>query len=205
MVSQSLLSSIDIAPTLLDVAGVKLPESFQGKSFRKVLDNPTRPFRKYVFAEHNWHDFMAFERMVRTDRFLYIENGLPEQDNRGAIDVMGGGAGRALNEGWENNALSVIHRQIFEIPQPRKEFYDCQEDTLQVHNLMGTDQFAREQKKLAAVLNVWRIETGDTQPDELTRDWYDRTSNKPLAEKGRRGTWPGKAKNAHEIHSPGPF
>src|SRR5690606_4133886 len=89
-VSASLVSAIDIAPTLLHLADVARPEAIQGRSFKKLLQNPRQKFRNVVFAEHNWHDFMAFERMVRTERFLYIENGLPHQDNRGAIDVMGG-------------------------------------------------------------------------------------------------------------------
>lgn len=204
-VSNSLLSSIDIAPTLLEVAGVTPPESFQGRNFLKLFQNPQEKFRSYAFAEHNWHDFMAFERMVRTERFLYIENGLPDHDNRGAIDIMGGGAGRSLQEGWVEGSLNDLQRKIFLIPQPEREFYDCNLDSLQVHNVMDTRRFRREQERLSEVLEAWRAQTGDTQPRDLTKDWYDRITNEPLKEKGKRGTLPGSERQAHKINQSGPF
>lgn len=205
-VSRSLISSIDIAPTILDIAGVKPTPGFQGRSFTSVLANPKRKFRQYVFAEHNWHDFKSFERMVRTAKFLYIENGLPGVDNRGAIDVMGGGAGTELKMRWEKKKkLSDLQESIFIIPQPDKEFYDCSTDTLQARNLYGTRKFAKEQKKLAQVLAQWKNETGDSQPENLTGDWYDRSTNNPLPEKDKRGDMPGIDKNATHINRPGPF
>lgn len=204
-VSNSLLSSIDIAPTLLEVAGVAAPETIQGKSFRTLFQDPEQKFRNYAFAEHNWHDFMAFERMVRTERFLYIENGLPDHDNRGAIDIMGGGAGQALQQGLEERSLNDLQRRIFMIPQPEREFYDCINDSLQVHNLIGTRKFRREQERLAKVLDLWRTQTGDTQPRSLTKDWYDRITNEPLKDKEKRGTLPGSEGQGNELNYSGPF
>lgn len=204
-VSGSLLSAVDIAPTLLEIAGVSAPETFQGRSFSNLFQNPGAKFRAYVFAEHNWHDFMAFERMVRTERFLYIENGLPRQDNRGAIDVMGGGAGQALQQGLEEGSLNDLQRKIFVIPQPEREFYDCRSDSLQVHNLIDTRKFRREQEHLAEVLKTWRRQTGDTEPRDLTGDWYDRITNEPLPEKEKRGTIPGLKNQANDILHSGPF
>jgi N-sulfoglucosamine sulfohydrolase len=204
-VCNSLVSSIDIAPTLLDVAGVSRPETFQGQSFKGLLQNPEKKFRNYVFAEHNWHDFMAHERMVRTERFLYIENGLPQQDNRGAIDIMGGGAGQELQKGFEDGKLTDLQKRIFVKPQPEKELYDCINDTSQVHNLAGTGRFRKQQKQLENILAQWRKQTGDSHPDDLTGDWYDRITNKAIAGKGKRGTMPGADQNAHELNHPGPF
>lgn len=203
--SKSLLSAIDIAPTLLDVAGVPLSSTFQGKSFKPVLSDPDRKFRNFIFAEHNWHDFQAFERMVRTERFLYIENGLPSVDNRGAIDVMGRGAGTELQKGFEENTLTDLQRTLFAIPQPRHEFYDCETDPQQASNLFGQAVWSKEQKKLAKVLGKWKVETGDSQPINLTPDWYDRVSNEPLPEKETRGEMPGAVNRATENDRPGPF
>src|SRR5690606_6941702 len=78
VVSQSLLSTIDIAPTLLELAGAAVTDSFQGTSFVKLLKQPDLEVRAYVFAEHNWHDYEALERMVRTRDFLYIVNRRPK-------------------------------------------------------------------------------------------------------------------------------
>ena len=77
-VCSSLLSAVDIAPTILEWGGVKIPESFQGNSFTKLLKDPSLKFRDYVFTEHNWHDYEALERMVRTMDFLYVLNLRPQ-------------------------------------------------------------------------------------------------------------------------------
>lgn len=203
--SNSLVSAIDIAPTLMEISGVKAPETFQGKSFMGLFRDPDKKFRTYVFAEHNWHDFMAHERMVRTENFLYIENGLPGQDNRGAIDVMGGGAGRELQKALQNGNLTAIQNQIFVIPQPEREFYDCRNDTLLLSNLVHEAAYGKDVKHLSKILGRWKKLTGDSQPSDLTGDWYDRITNEALNEKGKRGTMPGSDKDAHRINDPGPF
>ena len=66
----SLVSMVDLAPTLLELAGLPAPPTFQGRSFgRLLLEDPTVAFRDEIFAEHNWHDYAACERAVRTARY----------------------------------------------------------------------------------------------------------------------------------------
>src|SRR5690606_20804695 len=77
-ICDALISSIDIAPTLLEAASIKPPKSVQGKSLLHLFSEPSAPFRNYIFAEHNWHDYEAYERAVRTKDFLYIINERPE-------------------------------------------------------------------------------------------------------------------------------
>ncbi|MCK7556511.1 sulfatase [Chitinophaga sedimenti] len=115
-VSSSLVSVIDIAPTILELAGISGSPTIQGKSFKKLLAAPTAKFRNYVFAEHNWHSFRAYERMVRTDQFVYIENGLPEQSNVGATDIMGGAAGTALKNHYQAGKATPLQSLIFITP-----------------------------------------------------------------------------------------
>ena len=204
-VSNSLLSIIDIAPTIIDLAGAEPSETFQGRSFSSLLKNPGKDFRNYVFAEHNWHDYTAHERMVRTLRYLYIENNLWERSNIGAIDVLGGGAGHSLIEGNEKGILTELQNRIFEKPQPRKEFFDCENDRRQFHNLAEKEQVQEKMKELEEVLEKWQEVTYDSQPGSLTPDWYDRWTLEPLPQKGTRGILPGEDKGASTINAPGPF
>ncbi len=69
-----LVSSIDIAPTILKLAGIAPGSSFQGKDFAPLLADPSAKVRDLVFAEHNWHDYAARARAVRSERFKYIKN-----------------------------------------------------------------------------------------------------------------------------------
>ena len=47
-----LVSSVDVAPTLLDVAGVTWPERLHGYSFAPALRDPSLPGRKAILAEY---------------------------------------------------------------------------------------------------------------------------------------------------------
>lgn len=46
------LINVDIAPTLLDVAGVEIPKDMQGESFLNVLRNPSRPHRENLYYHY---------------------------------------------------------------------------------------------------------------------------------------------------------
>lgn len=204
-VCNSLLSVIDIAPTILELAGISPAAGFQGRSFKTLFTKPDAKFRNYVFAEHNWHSFRAYERMVRTDQYVYIENGLPDQSNPGATDILGGGAGTELKNQYQAGTLTPLQAAIFMVPQPRFELYDYKKDKDQHNNLYGKKGFEAMRQQLAAILEKWKKETGDDQPDDLTPDWNNRWTNKALDEKGTRGTMPGALQHATSIQKPGPF
>ncbi len=70
-----LTSHIDIAPTLLDYAGLPVPERMQGQSLRPAIEGEGTPSREAVFSEYNgnvWVDL--FQRAVVTERYKYIWN-----------------------------------------------------------------------------------------------------------------------------------
>ena len=69
--TDAVVSIIDMAPTILKVAGITPGKTFQGRSFEKLFEKPSSEFRHYAFAEHNWHDYEACERQVRTKKYLY--------------------------------------------------------------------------------------------------------------------------------------
>jgi len=197
---ESLISVIDIAPTIIELTNSENSKSFQGISFANLLENPNTPFREYAFAEHNWHDFSAYERMVRTEKYTYIENGLPEQSNIGAADVLNGGAGQSLLKAKErNNDLTKLQGEIFKIPQPKTQLYDRDVDPNQFKNLSNNPDYKKIEKALRIVLKNWEKDTKDTQPKILTPDWYDRWTMEGLETKGTRGTMPGSELQADKI------
>ena len=75
--------NIDIAPTLLDIAGVPIPATMQGRSFAPLLRGDAVDWREDVFYEY-FADFpyqVPPSQAVRTDRWLYVEydRGLPPE------------------------------------------------------------------------------------------------------------------------------
>lgn len=196
-VSNSLVSAIDIAPTLLGLAKTPVPESIQGVSFAKLLKNPEKPFRNFVFAEHNWHDYEAHERMVRTTDFLYILNSRPEYTNLGPADAVGSPSFADLLEGRKNGTLSSKQSEIFIQPRPAEELYDNSSDPEQFENVAAKPEFQEKLVELRLVLKSWMAETADNIPEKLTGDWYEKLPGyvkTPVH--GQRGEMPGQKTGA---------
>jgi len=202
--SEALISSIDIAPTLLQAAGVQIPREIQGKSFFRLISSPGLPFRQYVFAEHNWHDYEAYERAVRTADYLYVLNERGSFTNEGPIDAVQSPAAQSLKALKAGKGLTPYQQEAYIHPRPREELYDNRKDPAQVYNMIG-DKTLDAAQQLRRVLRQWQQETGDTLPDSVTRDWYHRETGKALKQKGIRGEMPGAAVRADTITSPGPF
>jgi arylsulfatase A-like enzyme len=173
-VSEALLSSIDIAPSILELAGLEVPKIFQGRSFVKLLKNPESEFRNYVFAEHNWHDYEAHERMVRTGEFMYILNSRPRFSQLGATDITRSPSFAELDSLYKVGRLSREQADIFVAPRSAFELYNCIDDPYQFENLAGLKRYVKEQLKLSKTLSEWMKETGDNIPENITKDWYER-------------------------------
>ena len=72
---EKMVQNIDIAPTILDAAGLIPPEGIDGKSFFPLLREEDIPWKEYIFYEYFWewnfpHTPTTFG--VRTDRYKYI-------------------------------------------------------------------------------------------------------------------------------------
>ena len=201
-VSNSLVSSVDIAPTILDICSVPVPESFQGKSFRQVLKNPRKQIRKFAFSEHNWHDYEAHERMARTKDFIYILNSRPRFPNQGPADAVTSPSFRAMAAENEKHNLTPAQYDVFLAPRPMEELFNCKDDSLQLENLMGNKGYTSVYKELKGVLSKWMEKTGDNVPENLTKDWYSRDTGKKIeANFNIRGEMPGESQNADSVNS----
>ena len=205
MTSDGLVSSIDIAPTLLTLAGAPIPETMQGQSFDQLLKKPATPFRQYVFSEHNYHDYMAYERSVRTKDFLYILNKRPDVANGSSADVIRGPSAVALRAARDAGQLNAFQNDVFLTPRPAEEFFDCRSDSIQAHNEVNNPKYAKVVAELRTVLARWQRETGDSVPEHLTTDYSDRETGKPLPTKNERGEMPGASNHADHINAKGPF
>ena len=196
-ISNSLISSVDLAPTILDVCEVDTPESFQGHSFKKVFSDSKATVREYAFAEHNWHDHEALERMVRDEDFIYILNSRPKFPNQGPADALNSSSFKSLLAANAANELSPAQADVFLAPRPEEELYEVKNDALQLNNLIEEDSFNNKRSELSMKLIKWMDETGDTQPESLTKDWYTRDTGTKIEDNyGIRGEMPGKSPKA---------
>ena len=70
----ALVEYVDIMPTLLDLAGIRLPEHLEGVSMVPLLNDPERTFKKAVFSQQE-RDAIGRRKgySVRNDQYRYTE------------------------------------------------------------------------------------------------------------------------------------
>ncbi len=65
--------NIDLAPSLLDWAGLDVPSSMQGRSLRPLIAGERPAWREEVFTEHLWNfDRIPRTEALRTSEWKYI-------------------------------------------------------------------------------------------------------------------------------------
>ena len=202
---ESLVSSIDITATLLAAAGAPARPTVQGVSLLPTFADPSASVRHHAFSEHNWHDYEAHGRAVRSEGYLYIRNQRPQTAWQGPAASVASPSHQSLLAARTAGKLTAAQQDVFLSPRPVEELYFTASDPLQLQNLASDAAHAAAKQRLSHLLDQWIEETGDAAPDDLSPDGYDRETGKPLI-KGppKRGTWPGKPRDAHLIHSPGP-
>ena len=201
-VVESIISSIDIGPTVLELAGVEKDKRMQGISFAPILKDPKAVTREIAFAEQNWHVFQAHQRMVRSGDFLYIKNNYP---NQLAVSMESDPTFPAGEELWEKNATGELNdkqKDIFQKPRPEEELYQVSDDPHQLTNLAGKKEFKETIKELSGYLSNWTKETGDTVPENPTPD-RQRLDGKRFPNH-KHGEMPGAAAGATKITKSGP-
>lgn len=201
-----LFSAIDIAPTILSVAGVKSPETIQGLDQSATFSDPKTTSRQYAFSEHNWHDYEAHGRSIRdASGFLLIENRRTELAWQGPADSVRSPSHQSLLKQKQIGKLSKAQADVFASPRTKYELYDSKSDPNQLVNLIDSRRHAEKQAKLMKLLNRWSEETHDSVPTKLSTDAFDRETGESLKKPNYRGTTPGEDRNATTTNAKGPY
>ena len=179
-VCDSLISSVDLAPTILELAGLPVSETFQGKSFKTLLQNPGSKTRNYIFAEHNWHDFEDFGRAVRSPRFKYIRNFYMDLPGTPPADAVRSETYVKMLQLKAEKKLTADQNGCFLTPRPEVELYDLEADPHELHNLAGQKDYQKVEQELRMALDQWQEETHDRLPRSRRPDEFHRETGLQL-------------------------
>ncbi len=173
--NEELVSTLDLGPTMLSMAGVDIPTHMQGRAFLGDQAKATPP-REYIHASRDRYDTdYDMVRAVRDKRFKYMRNYRPELPyliwvpyrNKHPITQE---MYRLHLAGELNEAQSVM----FQHPRPPEELYDTQTDPHEINNLAKDPKFAPDLQRLRGELMRWNEEVGDwgEVPEvEMVRSW----------------------------------
>jgi arylsulfatase A-like enzyme len=154
-----LVGFVDLAPTILSLAGIPIPEYMQGRAFLGM--QKTEP-REYVHLFRGRMDErIDLMRAIRSQRFKYIRNYLPHRIYAQHLSYLWK---MPTTRSWEAEfragRVTDVQRRFFET-KPTEELYDIEADPHEVNNLAGDPDYARVLGELRAANRRWILETRD--------------------------------------------
>ena len=197
-VVDDLVGFVDLAPTLLEVAGIETPTAMVGRSLLDILlssaDGLVDATRDRVFAARERHSYSRYDnwtypiRAMRTRDFLYIRNFEPDRwpaghptgfegDKFGYYDIDAAPSKSALIEGAGDPAVAEFFRLAVEL-RPEEELFDVRRDPGNLVNLVDDPAFTDIKERLAKELNETLRSTGDPRMTGGAEIWesYERYS-----------------------------
>jgi N-sulfoglucosamine sulfohydrolase len=173
-VYNGLVSTIDLYPTFMEVAGQNIPDHLKGKSLVNVLKGDSNPVREYLFTEYHVHsNHNPFpQRAVRNDRYKLIHNLVAEYENPGYYFTLHKKVDSLELETALSDAPKILSAAYERMKHsPEYELYDLKKDPYEWINLAGKRKYKKIQDDLVSALHIWQAETDDPM------------RNKELAEK----------------------
>jgi N-sulfoglucosamine sulfohydrolase len=171
--NRRLLAAIDLAPTMLTLAGIAKPAKMEGRIF---IGDKAEPERQYVFGARDRCDETVFRfRTVRDARYRYIRNFTPERPFLQANEYKERSypVWNLLKELHKEGKLTPTQAVLCAPTMPEEELYDLEKDPYEINNLANSPEHAEIMKRLRTVLEKWIEDTNDQgkqlEPPELAK------------------------------------
>ncbi len=158
-VDERLISFVDFAPTMLELAGVDVPAYMQGRSFTGPESTASN---QYVYAARDrLDDQVDRQRSVRDKRYKYIVNYYP--GTPGAAHLAFRDNLDSMQELWnllDSGELNTAQKRWFQA-RPAEELYDTLIDPHELHNLAGNPAHKAVLLRMRAALEDWQKSAED--------------------------------------------
>ncbi len=149
VVSEALVSHLDLYPTICQLAGIEPPNWLEGRSLLPLVNGETDQLHDEVFAEVNYHAAYEPQRAVRTQRWKYIRHYSPRERVHPA-NVDDGPSKRLL-----------MAHGLSDRPVDREQLFDLVFDPQERHNLAGEADLTGVLEEMRARLHAWMVRTAD--------------------------------------------
>ena len=157
IVSDELVQTIDIAPTLLNYAGIDPPSSFQGKSLKGLIEGKKLPVRDYLFTENLWSTQFGNPRCesIQDKDWKYIRyyknHNLRASEKIAAAQMLGITQGEILYATHDPDI--AVYRSFIEAPLKGEEavyeeLYNLASNPEETINLAAKPEFGSQLNRL---------------------------------------------------------
>ena len=174
------VSFIDLAPTVLSLAGIAQPAQMQGQP---LLGSRKAKPQRYAFGMRNRMDErIDFQRTVTDGRWRYIRNYMPHRPlgQHQAFSWLAKGY-----QDWETahlaGALDPQQDRFFQ-RKPYEELYDLSQDPDEIHNLAGNPATTKilAQMRKALDRHMLTIRDNGFLPETMSGEGYIESRNERL-------------------------
>lgn len=157
--SNRLIGFIDLAPTVLSLAGVKPPAHLQGQAFMGAHGGSDQ---RYLFGFRGRMDERHDRiRSVRNGRYVYVRNFMPHRAHGEHLAYMfETPTTRVWKQMYDDGKLNAAQKQFWE-PKPPEELFDLSADRDEVRNLAASAEHLGVLRELRTALHDFQIRICD--------------------------------------------
>lgn len=168
----SIVSGEDLAPTILEVAGVVKPKEMTGVSLVPIFNNASFEPRQYVYAVRGAHgsglptNTAAFDlgRTIFDKRYKLVYNAMWQLPYH-PVDFASQPFWLELKQLHAEGKLDKqSDRLLFTDRRDMFELFDTQSDPNEIHNLAGQPELSDIEHRLKSKLQEWMIRNEDYLP-----------------------------------------
>jgi len=154
-----LVTFVDFAPTVLSLAGVKIPDYMQGQAFLGKQEGDERAYA-YSFRGR-MDERIDMVRSVRDKQYRYIRNYLPHKIYAQYIEYLWRAPSmRSWEKAFHANELNEVQAKFFGA-KPLEELYDVAADPHNVNNLATAPQYTAVLERMRKANQDWMLEIKD--------------------------------------------
>ena len=159
-IDTQLVSSVDLGPTVLNLAGIEVPDKLQGRAF--IGDKLSAP-RRFVFgARDRMDERYDIIRSIFDGRYRYIRNFEPLKPYYQYMNTPEKGATmREIRRAEKEGTLTQTGKIFSTDKKPVEELYDFKSDPHEIRNLASDPDHSIILKKMRSNLAQWQSEIGD--------------------------------------------
>ena len=157
--SDRLVSFVDLAPTMLSLAGLKVPAYMQGEAF---LGSQNKKPRDYIYAFRGRMDErFDMMRATRDKRYKYIRNYMPHRVWAQYLNYLWRMPAMQSWQKMRDEGKTDDAQNIFFQPKPIEELYDTLKDPDEINNLAAEPDYQETLRRMRKVTEEWIVEIND--------------------------------------------